>query len=134
MLKKILNNKGFSLIELIVVITIMVILMGVLIPNTVQYIKKSHETSAKNSARTIYSAAQNYIVDKLAYGDTFEPDSTIDVSVLWSEQVALINELKSSEQVEIRLNDAGTLVKYVYYKNGSIEADYPEGESGKITQ
>lgn len=129
-----LNNKGFSLIELIVVITIMVILMAILVPNVVKYVGTSQEASAKNSANTIYSAAQNYIVGELAAGKTFEPNSVLQPSVLWSEGVDLLTPLKQSEVVEIKLNSTGTLVEYVYYTNGGVEADYPQGSSGKITE
>ncbi|NLP34751.1 MAG: prepilin-type N-terminal cleavage/methylation domain-containing protein, partial [Clostridiales bacterium] len=36
--KKVLNNKGFSLVELIVVIAIMAVLAGVAAPQVIKYI------------------------------------------------------------------------------------------------
>ncbi|MBO6205612.1 MAG: prepilin-type N-terminal cleavage/methylation domain-containing protein, partial [Lachnospiraceae bacterium] len=35
------NNKGFSLVELIIVIAIMAILVGVMAPQLIKYIEKS---------------------------------------------------------------------------------------------
>ena len=39
--KKKLNNKGFSLIELIIVVAIMAVLIGVLAPQYLKYVEKS---------------------------------------------------------------------------------------------
>ena len=56
-MKKLLNKKGFTLIELIVVIAILAILALILIPSLSGYIAKA--TSAKDdaNARAAYSAA-----------------------------------------------------------------------------
>ena len=40
-----LNNKGFSLIELIVVIAIMAILVGAMAPQVTKYIEKSRKSA-----------------------------------------------------------------------------------------
>ena len=51
-----LNNKGFSLIELIVVIAIMAILVGVLAPQFIQYIESSKQSTDIQSVSAIRSA------------------------------------------------------------------------------
>lgn len=63
-----INNKGFSLIELIVVIAIMAILITMLIPNIIVYIKKSQWASELGTASTVYSSAQTVISDRFADG------------------------------------------------------------------
>ena len=40
-MKKEMNNKGFSLVELIIVVAIMAVLVGVLAPQYLQYVEKS---------------------------------------------------------------------------------------------
>ncbi len=43
-MKKEMNNKGFSLVELIIVVAIMAVLIGVLAPAYLQYVEKSKKT------------------------------------------------------------------------------------------
>ena len=44
-MNKKMNNKGFSLVELIIVIMIMAILVGVLTPQFVKYVEKTREST-----------------------------------------------------------------------------------------
>ncbi|MBR6400280.1 MAG: type II secretion system protein [Firmicutes bacterium] len=60
---KLKDQKGFSLVELIVVIAIMVILIAMLVPNVVGYIKKASWATEQNGAATVFSAAQTYATD-----------------------------------------------------------------------
>lgn len=53
-MKKI-NSKGFSLIELIIVIAIMVALIAVMAPNFVKYIQKSHDAVVTAAAEDVLS-------------------------------------------------------------------------------
>lgn len=51
-----MNNKGFSLVELIVVIAIMAVLMGVLAPTLIGNIEKSRETKDLQALDAVYQA------------------------------------------------------------------------------
>lgn len=52
------NDKGFSLIELIIAIAILVILTGLLAPNILRYVEKSREAKDMQTLDTVYEAVQ----------------------------------------------------------------------------
>lgn len=63
-MEKKMNNKGFSLVELIVVIAIMAVLVGVLAPQFIKYVEKSRESTDIQNVDTIRSVVEAYYSDK----------------------------------------------------------------------
>ena len=57
------NNKGFSLVELIIVIAIMAILVGVMAPQLIKYIEKANVASDTQMADAIHTAISLALVD-----------------------------------------------------------------------
>ena len=57
------NNKGFTLVELIIVIAIIAILVAVLAPNYVKYVDRSRWSSDRNDCETLLSQIKTAIVD-----------------------------------------------------------------------
>lgn len=66
------NNKGFSLIELIIAIAILVILTGLLAPQFMKYIEKSREAKDVQAMDTVYSTVQAALANEAAYDDVIE--------------------------------------------------------------
>ncbi len=66
------DNKGFSLVELIVVIAIMAVLVGVLAPQFTKYVERSRKSTDVQNVAAIVTACDVYQVDTagLTSGDT----------------------------------------------------------------
>lgn len=62
-----LNNKGFSLVEIIIVIAIMAILAGALAPQLIKYIEKSRKSADIQTAQTIATAVNAALADEAGY-------------------------------------------------------------------
>lgn len=58
-----MNNKGFSLVELIIVIAIMAILLVVLAPQYLKYVERSRNSTDLQNAAEIVTALQIYASD-----------------------------------------------------------------------
>lgn len=57
------NNKGFSLVELIIVIAIMAILVGVLAPQYLKYVEKSRKSADMDQLDSFYTACTTAAAD-----------------------------------------------------------------------
>ena len=62
-MKKKMNNEGFSLVELIIVIAIMAVLIGVLAPQYLKYVKNSKISTDITNAEEIANAVNAAIAD-----------------------------------------------------------------------
>ncbi len=63
--------KGFTLVELVVVIAIVGVLAAMIVPNMIAYIRKAKCTAAIASAKTIVTGAQSAIVDNAILGNLY---------------------------------------------------------------
>ena len=52
-----INSKGFSLIELVLVMTILSVLVGVLLPDVLVFVDRANEVVDKVNAKTCYTSA-----------------------------------------------------------------------------
>jgi prepilin-type N-terminal cleavage/methylation domain-containing protein len=97
MLQKMMNKdeKGFTLIELMIVIAIIGILAAIAIPNFISYRRRSYNSGANADIKNLYTSAQAYFTDNpagsttnladfKAYGFRQTPD--VDVTVVAGTQ------------------------------------------------
>ncbi len=61
--RKLLGNKGFSLVELIIVIAIMAVLVAILAPQYIQYVEKSRVSADNTFADSLLSTVKVILSD-----------------------------------------------------------------------
>jgi type IV pilus assembly protein PilA len=66
------NDKGFTLIELMVVIAIIGILAAIAIPNYMRYLIKTRQTEAKIFLSSIGRFQELYLIDNSTYADSID--------------------------------------------------------------
>lgn len=63
------NKKGFTLVELVVVIAIIGVLAAILVPSMMGYVKKSRLKTANSNAKTAYNSVATWVADMETKGN-----------------------------------------------------------------
>lgn len=59
-----INNKGFTMVEILAAVSILAILSGVAVSAVTKYQEKARQKAYQSMEQSAYSAAHNYILDK----------------------------------------------------------------------
>ncbi len=127
-----MKKKGFTLIELIVVIAIIGVLAAILVPAMLGYVKKSKVTTANTTAKSLYNAVNTSLVDLdtedaniAAYDQTSGTvSSSLSTKVLnyFSDLKTFAAKTQNDYSVKI---DKGQCIA-VGIKNGKYYGSYPK--------
>lgn len=123
------NNKGFSLVELIIVIAIMAILAGAIAPALIRYIDKSRKSNDVSAAKTIKTAVETAMANEVTYelltSGTADPTGVIRVTpgvtqtsgvTIVTPATEVVTGSKTAAQLEIAKNIGENMPKVKYKK------------------
>ena len=115
--------KGFTLIELIVVISIIGVLAAILIPTMTGYIKKAKVASAIESAKTIKMSVENSLTSR--YGGSFEDDGELGDAL---NKILYLDQKSDKTKREVEIVGAFTNKSWYMYKSNNKNG----GKSQKV--
>lgn len=94
------NNKGFSMVELIIVIAIMAALVGILAPQYIKYVAKSKDAADKAQMDEVLKAVKVIATEDDMYNKGFQVDVTkgaggkIDVTSAETDATTVVTNAK----------------------------------------
>ncbi len=101
-----LNNKGFSLVELIIVVAIMAVLVVVLAPQYLRYVERSRNSTDRGNAAAIESAMMVWGSETDNALDLFPASSSGTVTVTANANAAIAGVTGNTADMEAAMTAA----------------------------
>lgn len=136
MFKKLKEKKGFTLVELIVVLVILAILAALLIPALTGYIDKAKNKSVIAETRQTVMAAQTLYDEeyaKVKTGGTVSFGSKDGDKKIELATVAKLAEVDTANVISIAVDNEKNKISELVYDNGQKKCTYKPAASGTNT-
>ena len=130
LLNKKKNNKGFTLVELVIVVAILAILVGLLAPQYTKYVEKSRKAADADNLEEMVKAVQVYEAD--TDNDTLTPAEAAYTITMTTETTTVSEPLKKAVEEYVPDYASKKLKSKKWGKDG-IKADILVGKDGKLT-
>lgn len=138
LLKKKKNNKGFTLVEMIVVLAILAILIGLVAPKVTGYISTATSTTSGANTKSLYSTLNAYCTSQIAAGTPVTDgtytgtvssgavtlsDGTHNITTLGDYMN--LNELKDGDSISAIIS-GNVVTSLTFTPNGGTAVTYPQ--------
>ncbi len=104
-------NKGFSLVELIIVMAIMVALVAVLAPQYIRYLQRSRDAVVVNSAEDVLTAVKTDIIDP--QGHLSGSGNVVVKAAAAGSNITITSTLTYTKNNGVETADADNVVDYI---------------------
>ncbi len=108
------KNKGFTLVEVIVILVILAILAAVLIPSLTTYIDKAREKTIAANARGAYVATQALLSEKYGTSATFVASGSVGTDGTVTKGTLVIDDDDILELAQLDGFDTDPTIAYAY--------------------
>ncbi len=132
------NDNGFSLVELIIVVAIMSVLVGVMAPQYVKYLERTKCTRDCTAISTVLDACETMGLDPdTTWGDGTANQITITISsgsVAYSGGASSeLDEYVPGANIKLEDDGWGTITIYAI-KSADSSVDFDISDNGQITR
>lgn len=139
------NNKGFTLVELIVVIVVLAVMAAILVPALLGYIDKAKKEKNYQAAQEVHTAVQALATESYGKGDS-TPKMTLadiknlagiedlaEVNVQWKNTASNEKTKFQVEAMSVKFTSDSSPVYYTYKRGDDSKYSWQSETTNSIT-